>query len=272
MGGRRQPPASEADRVRSDLTTIERGNGLAERAALITGASSGIGLAVAKALGEDGYALTVSGRRPEKLEAAVEEIRATGAEVKSIAANMTSEEEVVGLFDAHRESYGRLDVLMNNAGVGIGAPMDQIKTKHLDMQLAVNLRALIIGTREGLPMLKEAGGEHGKALIVNTASIAGKTGQAWLSIYAATKAAVLNFSVATQREHGESGIQCTALAPGFVDTPMTEFVKDQVKAEEMIRPEDLAEAVRFLLKTSRYCVIPEIMFLRPSEAAQGGLA
>ena len=77
--------------------------------------------------------------------------------------------------------------------------------------------------------------------------------------------------MATQREHGESGIQCTALAPGFVDTPMTEFVKEQVKAEEMIRPEDLAEAVRFLLQTSRYCVIPEIVFLRPSEAAQGGL-
>ena len=244
---------------------------MAERAALITGASSGIGLAVAKALGEDGYALTVSGRRLEKLEAAAEELRATGAEVNSIAANMTSEEEVVGLFDAHREAYGRLDLLMNNAGVGIGAPMDQIKTKHLDMQLAVNLRALIIGTREGLPMLKEAGAEHGKALIVNTASIAGKTGQAWLSIYAATKAAVLNFSVATQREHGDAGIQCTALAPGFVDTPMTEFVKEQVSAEEMIRPEDLAEAVRFLLKTSQYCVIPEIMFLRPSEAAQGGL-
>ena len=72
--------------------------------------------------------------------------------------------------------------------------MDEIQTKHLDMQLAVNLRALIIGTREGLPLLREAGAEHGKALIVNTASIAGKAGQPWLSVYAATKAAVINFT------------------------------------------------------------------------------
>ena len=75
--------------------------------------------------------------------------------------------------------------------------MEEIQTKHLDMQLAVNLRALILGTREGLPLLREAGAEHGKALIVNTASIAGKGGQAWLSIYAATKAAVINFTQST---------------------------------------------------------------------------
>ncbi len=104
-----------------------------------------------------------------------------GFEVQSVAANMTDEEDVVGVFAKHREAYGRLDVLVNNAGVGIGAPMEEIQTKYLDMQLAVNLRALIIGTREGLPMLREAGAEHGKALIVNTASIAGKGGQAWLS-------------------------------------------------------------------------------------------
>ena len=115
-------------------------------------------------------------------------------------------------------------------------------------------------------MLREAGAEHGKALIVNTASIAGKIGQAWLSVYAATKAAVINFTLGTQKELGEAGIQCTALAPGFVDTPMTEFVKEQVKAEEMIQPEDLAEAVRFLLRTSRYCCVPEIVFTRPGEA------
>ncbi len=238
---------------------------MAERAALITGGSSGIGLAIARALGEDGYALTVSARRPEKLEAAAEGLRTDGIEVQSVAANMTDEEDVVGVFAKHRDAYGRLDVLVNNAGIGIGAPMEEIQTKHLDMQLGVNLRALIIGTREGLPMLREAGAEHGKALIVNTASIAGKGGQAWLSIYAATKAAVINFTQSTHREVGGAGIQCTALAPGFVETAMTEFVQGQIPAEEMIRPEDLAEAVRFLLRTSRNCHVPEIVFTRPSE-------
>jgi NAD(P)-dependent dehydrogenase (short-subunit alcohol dehydrogenase family) len=143
--------------------------------------------------------------------------------------------------------------------------MHEIQTKHLDMQIAVNLRALIIGTREGLPLLREAGAEHGKALIVNTASIAGKTGQPWLSVYSATKAAVIGFSQATQKEVAADGIQCTALAPGFVDTAMTEFAKGQVDAEEMIRPEDIAEAVRFLLRTSPSCLVPEIVFTRPGE-------
>jgi NAD(P)-dependent dehydrogenase (short-subunit alcohol dehydrogenase family) len=238
---------------------------LAERAALITGASSGIGLAVARVLGEEGYALTISARRPDKLEGAAEGLRADGIELQTVAANMTDEDEVVSVFAKHRETYGRLDVLMNNAGVGIGAPMEEIQTKHLDMQLGVNLRALVIGTREGLPMLKQAGAEHGKALIVNTASIAGKGGQAWLSIYAATKAAVINFTQSTHREVGGGGIQCTALAPGFVETAMTEFVQGQIPGEEMIRPEDLGEAVRFLLRTSRNCHVPEIVFTRPGE-------
>ena len=238
---------------------------MAKRTALITGASSGIGLAIARTLGEEGYSLTVSARRPEKLEGAAESLRSDGFEVQSVAANMSEEEDIVGVFSKHRESYGRLDVLVNNAGVGIGAPMEEIKTKYLDMQLAVNLRALIVGTREGLPMLREAAGEHGKALIVNTASIAGKGGQAWLSVYAATKAAVINFTQSTHREFGGSGIQCTALAPGFVDTPMTEFAKGQVPAEQMIQPEDLGEAVRFLLRTSPNCHVPEIVFTRPNE-------
>jgi NAD(P)-dependent dehydrogenase (short-subunit alcohol dehydrogenase family) len=240
-----------------------------EKAALITGASSGIGLAIARVLGEEGHALTVAARRPEKLEDAAEGLRKDGFEVLSVAANMTSEEELVGVFAKHREAYGRLDALVNNAGVGIGAPMAEIQTKHLDMQLGVNLRALIVGTREGLPMLREAGAEHGKALIVNTASIAGKAGQGWLSIYAATKAAVINFTEGTHREAGAEGVQCTALAPAFVDTPMTEFAKGQVPGEEMIRPEDIGEAVRFLLRTSRNCHVPEIVFTRPGEGIGG---
>jgi NAD(P)-dependent dehydrogenase (short-subunit alcohol dehydrogenase family) len=180
-------------------------------------------------------------------------------------AMMTDEEQVVALIAAHKLRFGRLDVLVNNAGVGIGEVMSEITAKKLDIQLGTNLRGLILATREALPMLKEAGAEHGKALIVNTASIAGKKGQGWLSVYSATKAGVVGFSQATQQEHENDGIQVTALCPGFVDTPMTEFVKEQVPAEKMIRPEDLAESVRFLLKTSRYCLVPEIVFQRPGE-------
>jgi NAD(P)-dependent dehydrogenase (short-subunit alcohol dehydrogenase family) len=242
---------------------------VAERAALITGGSSGIGLAIARALGEDGHALTLSARRPEKLEAAAEELRSEGIDVDAIAANMANEEEILAVFASHRERFGRLDVLVNNAGVGIGQPMAEIVTKHLDLQVGVNLRSLVIATREGLPLLREAGADHGKALIVNTASISGKAGQPWLSVYSATKAGVVGFSQATQKEVSADGIQVTALCPAFVDTPMTDFVKEQVKPEEMIRPEDIAESVRFLLRTSPACLVPEIVFTRPGEQLGG---
>ncbi|MEX2105505.1 MAG: SDR family oxidoreductase [Solirubrobacterales bacterium] len=238
---------------------------MAQRAALVTGGSGGIGLAIARALGEEGYALTLSARRPEKLEDAVAGLRADGFEVQTVPANVADEEELLAVFAAHREKYGRLDALVNNAGIGIGGLMHEIQSKHLDMQLGINLRSLIIATREGLPMLREAGAEHEKALLLNTASIAGKGGQAFLSVYAATKAAVINFTQSTARETNGAGIQCTALAPGFVDTAMTDFVKSEVPAEKMIQPSDIGEAVHFLLRVSPNCHIPEIVFNRPGE-------
>lgn len=239
---------------------------MAEKAALITGGSSGIGLAIARALAEEGYAITISSRRADKLEATAESLRAEGHEVLAVPAQIADEEEMKGIVAAHREAYGRLDVLVNNAGVGMGEPIQDLTAKKVDLQIEVNLRSLMLMTRECLPMLREAGAEHKKALIVNTASVAGKAGQAWLSVYSATKFAVIGFSQATQRELGGQGIGVTALAPGFVDTPMTEFVKEQVPGEEMIQPTDIAESVRFLLKVSPNCVIPEIVFLRPSDS------
>jgi NAD(P)-dependent dehydrogenase (short-subunit alcohol dehydrogenase family) len=239
---------------------------VAERAALVTGGSSGIGLAIARVLAEEGYGLTVSARRPEKLEAAADELRADGHDVHSYAANVMHEAEILGLITAHKERFGRLDVLVNNAGLGVGAPMGEIDTKKLDMQLGINLRSYVIATREALPLLREAGAEHRKALIVNTASIAGKAGQPWISVYSATKFGVVGFSEATEKEVGTDGVQVTALCPGFVDTAMTEWVRGQVEQEAMIRPEDIGEAVRMLLLTSPNCHVPEIMFLRPGEA------
>ena len=243
---------------------------MADRAALITGASSGIGLAIAKALGEDGYGLTVSARRPEKLEGATKELESAGLDLQSVPANMADEDQVKSLVEAHKEKFGRLDVLVNNAGVGIGSGIGDTETKFLDMQLDVNLRAVIIATREALPMLREAGKEHGKALIVNTASIAGKAGQGWISVYSATKGAVVSYSQASQKELGGDGIQVTALCPALVDTPMTEWARDNVSQEKMIRPEDIAESVRFLLRTSPNCTVPEIVFTRPGEGIDEG--
>ena len=237
---------------------------MATRAALITGGSSGIGLAIGRALGEDGYAITVSARRPEKLESAAEELRGAGIDVEAVPANMSNEEEITALVAAHRERFGRLDVLINNAGVGIGGAVADAETKKLDMQLDVNLRAVYLTARECIPLLKEAGAEHGKALMANTASIAGKYGQGWLAAYSATKFGVVGLSQALHKELAADGVQVTALCPGFVATAMTDWVEG-VPKEQMIQPEDIAEGVRYLLRTSPACMVPELQFIRPGD-------
>jgi NAD(P)-dependent dehydrogenase (short-subunit alcohol dehydrogenase family) len=237
-----------------------------DRAALVTGASSGIGLAIAEVLGETGHGLTVAARRPEKLAGAVEQLRGKGYEVEEVAANLTAEEDVQRVVAAHRERFGRLDVLVNSAGVGIGAPVADIQTKRADMQLDLNLRAIVLFYRECADLLRAAGAEHRNALVVNLSSISGKAGQPWLSVYSATKAAVVGWTQAMNKELNGEGIKSVALCPGFVDTPMTEFIREQVKQEDMIQTADIAASVRFVLDLSPACVVPEIVFQRPGEA------
>jgi NAD(P)-dependent dehydrogenase (short-subunit alcohol dehydrogenase family) len=244
---------------------------VADKAALITGGSSGIGLAVARALGQDGYGVTVSARRPDKLEEAAAALREDGLDVLSVPANMADEDDIKAMLAAHEERFGRLDILMNNAGVGIGGAIADAVTKKLDMQIAVNLRAVYLVTREAIPMLKAAGADGG-ALIVNTASIAGKRPQGWLAAYSATKAAVIALTEATNMELAADGVRGTAICPGFVDTAMTEWIRNEVPPSEMIQPEDVAEVVRCVLRLSPACIVPEVMMVRPQELGAGGVA
>ncbi len=240
-----------------------------DRAAIVTGASRGIGFAIADALGSEGHRLTISARRPETLEEAAERLRAKGYEVTAVAANMADEDAVTTILDRHREAYGRLDVLVNNAGVGIGAAATEHQTRHIDRQFQINFRAIVLFYREAAEMLRDAGAEHRSALVVNLASLAGKSGQPWLSVYSATKAAVISYTEAMNKELSGDGVKSVAFCPGFVDTDMAEFVKGQIGEENMIRPEDLGEAVRFLLRVSPACLIPEIVFQRPGEMPLG---
>jgi NAD(P)-dependent dehydrogenase (short-subunit alcohol dehydrogenase family) len=236
-----------------------------DRAAIVTGASRGIGLAIAEALGEQGYGLTIAARRPEPLERTAEELRGKRFEVEHVAANVADEEGIRSVVDRHRERYGRLDVLVNNAGLGIGAAVADQQTKYVDLQVDVNLRAMILFYRECTAMLRAAGAEHRNALVVNMSSLSGKSGQPWLSVYSATKAAVVAYTQAMNKELNSDGVKSVALCPGFVDTDMSDFIKESVGAAEMMRPEDVAEAVRFVLRLSPNCVVPEIIFQRPGE-------
>jgi short-subunit dehydrogenase len=238
---------------------------MSERAAIVTGASRGIGRAIAEALAEDGYSLTISARKPDTLETTAAEFREKGYEVEAVAANMADEDGIKSVVQRHRERFRRLDVLINNAGVGIGAAVAEQQSKYVDMQIAVNLRAIILFYRECAEMLRAAGAEHGKALVVNLSSFAGKSGQPWLSVYSATKAGVVGYTQAMNKELNAEGVKSVAFCPGFVDTDMSDFIKESVDASEMMRPEDIAEGVRFMLRLSPACIVPEIVFQRPGE-------
>jgi NAD(P)-dependent dehydrogenase (short-subunit alcohol dehydrogenase family) len=227
------------------------------RSALITGGSSGIGLAIARALQEDGYELTLASRRAERIEPAAAELGALG-----IAADVSSEEDCERLVVAHRDRYGGLDVLVNSAGIGIAGKIEDQPAKHVDLQLGVNLRGLLVVTRLALPLLKESKGH-----VINLASIAGTQPTPVLAVYGATKAAVLALTRSLNAELEADGVRCTALAPAFVDTPMASW--SGIPPEQMIRPEDCAELVRAVLRLSPYARVPEIVVERMGAYGDG---
>lgn len=224
------------------------------KSALVTGGSSGIGLALAQMLKAEGFELTLVARQPEKLAVAAEEL---GAE--AVAANLAHDEECVRAVATHSERWGGLDVLVNSAGVGIGGSFGSLDTKRIDLQLDVNLRATLLVTREALPLLRRA---HGT--IVTLASIAGTIPVPGLAVYAATKAALISFTNTLNREEAEHGVRATAICPAFVATRMTDWTG--LPAEEMIQLEDVVELVRAVLRLSPRARVPSIVIERVGDA------
>jgi NAD(P)-dependent dehydrogenase (short-subunit alcohol dehydrogenase family) len=198
--------------------------------ALVTGGSSGIGLAIARMLRGEGYGLTLAARTVERLESAAAELDAA-----PVALDVRDEDACAALVAAHLERHGGLDVLVNSAGVGIAGRIGDMSAKQFDLQQAVNLRGAFLVTREALPALREARG-----YVVNLASIAGTIPTPGLASYGAAKAALIALTRSLDREEAASGVRVTALCPGFVDTPMAEWTG--IAADEMIQPDSFCVA------------------------------
>jgi NAD(P)-dependent dehydrogenase (short-subunit alcohol dehydrogenase family) len=226
--------------------------------ALVTGGSSGIGLAIARMLREEGYELTLASRTPDKIEAAAEELG-----THAVAANMASEEDCIRVVAEHRDRFGGLDVLVNSAGIGIAGSIETIQAKHIDLQLGVNLRGLLLVTREAVPLLKASRG-----WIINLASIAGTEPTPGLLVYGATKAAVIAATRTINAELEADGVRAIAICPGFVDTPMAAW--SGLPGAEMIQPEDCAEVVRMCLRLSPNARIPQTVIERLGAVAGVG--
>jgi NAD(P)-dependent dehydrogenase (short-subunit alcohol dehydrogenase family) len=222
--------------------------------ALITGGSSGIGLAIARALREDGYELTLVARRPEPLEEAASELGAL-----AVPANLGDPDECVRIVAAHAERHGGMDALVNSAGIGIGGSFADQDTKRIALQLDVNLRATLVVTRESLPMLRVSRGH-----VVTLASIAGTIPTPGLAVYGATKAALIAWTSSLNREEAEHGVRATAISPAFVATRMTEWTG--LPDEEQIQPEDIVALVRTVLSLSPMARVPNIVVERLGDA------
>jgi len=221
-----------------------------DRAALVTGGSSGIGLAIARMLRDEGYGLTLASRRAERVQAAADELGAV-----AVAADVSGADACARLVADHRARFGRLDVLVNSAGIGIAGTVEHLAVKHFDLQMGVNVRGLFLVTQAAIPLLRET-----KGWIVNLASIAGTVPTPGLATYGAGKAAVISLTRSLNEELDPDGVRAVAICPGFVDTPMAEW--SGLEGEEMIRPEDCAEVVRMLLRLSPRARIPQVVIER----------
>jgi NAD(P)-dependent dehydrogenase (short-subunit alcohol dehydrogenase family) len=217
------------------------------RSAIVTGGSSGIGLAIARMLRDEGYELTLVSRTPEKIEAAAAELSAT-----PVAADVGDPEACARVLAEHRDRVGRLDMLVNSAGKGIPGPVADMAVRHFDLQVGINLRGMFVLTQAAIPLLRASRG-----WIVNISSITAGIPSPGLAVYAATKAGINSLTRSLNEELDADGVRAIAICPGFVDTPMAEW--SGIEQSEMIQAQDLAEIVRMCLRLSPHARVPELV-------------
>ena len=223
---------------------------LAGKVAIVTGGNRGIGLAIARLLAEDGASVVVSGRDAARLEAAVKELESLGAPAMAVAADAAKREDADGLVEATRERFGRIDVLVNNAGITRDQLLVRMKDDDWDQVLDTNLRGVFLMTRAvGKVMMRQKSGR-----IINIASTAGAMGNPGQVNYSAAKAGVIGLTKAAGRELAHWNILVNAVAPGLIETDMAasipaearEAMLQQVPLKRIGQGREVAEVVRFL--------------------------
>jgi 3-oxoacyl-[acyl-carrier protein] reductase len=223
---------------------------LSGRVAFVTGASQGIGRACALKLATEGATVAVAARNQDKLNELVSEIIATGGKASAFTLDVTDEEQVKSAIKSAIAQFGKIDVLVNNAGITRDQLIMRMKRADWDAVLQTNLTSAYLCIQQVTsPMLKQRWGR-----IINITSVFGQMGQAGQANYAASKAGLIGLTMAVARELGSRNITCNAVAPGFIETAMTEALGDEFKqnAAKQIplgrvgTPGDVAGAVAFL--------------------------
>jgi NAD(P)-dependent dehydrogenase (short-subunit alcohol dehydrogenase family) len=234
-----------------------------QKAALVTGGSGGIGYGLVRAMLDSGYGVTVVARQEEKLANALLTLDSESA--YGFAADLRHEEEIEAAVAFHRETFGRLDVLVNNAGVATAGPIGEMSTKLIDLTLNVNLRSVLLFTRACVGMLLEAA----PSSIINIASLAALQTPAEMSAYSASKAGLVAFTEVIRNELGTRGVRATAICPAFVDTAMSGVVRNLVEPGDLIPVSDVVEIVMALLRLSPATVVPLVAMESPKGGFQG---
>jgi NADP-dependent 3-hydroxy acid dehydrogenase YdfG len=240
------------------------------RVAIVTGASSGIGAAVAGALAEAGWAVVLGARRADRLEAVVGAIRERGGSAEAGVTDVTMRADVEALATLALDRFGRIDTLVNNAGVMPLSPLEALRVDDWERMVDVNVKGVLFGVAAVLPTMLAQRSGH----IVNVGSVAGRRPFPGGSVYSATKFAVRSLSWGMQLELSAAhGIRVTDIQPGMVDTELSDHIPDPRRREAFqadweerrsLRPEDVARAVVFAVTSPPHVNVNEIL-LRPTD-------
>ncbi|WP_280196034.1 SDR family NAD(P)-dependent oxidoreductase [Nocardia farcinica] len=238
------------------------------RSALVTGGSRGIGAEIAARLAAEGYQLTLAARTADTLEQTAQRLRAEyGVRVQPVVARMNEPEQVRALAAAHGAAFGGMNVLVLSAGTGTAGAVADMPAKTYERMLDVNFRGPITLIQAALPLLRKSAAEDAArgAKIVALASITGVAGEAGLAAYGATKAALISLCETVSLEESAGGVSATAISPGYVDTDMTAWKRDELDRAVMLTTGDVAEMVLAITRLSRNAVVPNIVLSRAGE-------
>jgi NADP-dependent 3-hydroxy acid dehydrogenase YdfG len=249
-------------------------NALDGTVALVTGASSGIGEATARALASRGAKVAVAARRLERLERLATEIGGDGHTALAIQSDFTEQKQAVAAVDRTVDELGRLDIVVNNAGVMLLGPIEDAPTEEWDRMIDLNLKGLIYTTHAALPHLLSAAedSERGCADLVNISSVAGRVARSGSGVYNLTKFGVGAFSESVRQEFAERRVRTSIVEPGAVATELTDHLRDEVREEvenrfadiERLQSDDIADAIAYTVTRPRHVSLNEIL-IRPTQ-------
>lgn len=242
--------------------------------ALVTGASSGIGAATARALAAQGATVVVAARRKDRLDVLVAEIEQTGGAAAAIECDVTDQEQAVGLVATTVAHHGRLDTLVNNAGVMLLGPILDAPLEEWDRMVALNVNGLLYCAHAALPHLLAAADDSPRQVadLVNISSVAGRVARSGSGVYNLTKHGVGAFSESLRQEVTKRHVRVSLVEPGAVATELSSHVREEVRAGmlqrfagvERMEAEDIADAIVYIVTRPRRVAINEIL-IRPTD-------